>query len=157
MGVLYYVLAGMAATAIAIQAPINSRLGQALIGQPLLAALVSFTVGTVALLILCLFRADFNQFGSTILQQPLWKLSGGLLGAFMVFCSAYLPLKIGLGNFLFIIVAVQLTVGLIIDQFGLFGMPSRPVDSWRLLGATVMMGGLGIFFFGEKLAKQLGW
>ena len=54
--VLYYFLAFAAAAAIAIQAPINSRLGQALSDQPLLAALISFSVGTIALFILCLFR-----------------------------------------------------------------------------------------------------
>lgn len=153
--VLYYFLAFAAATAIAIQAPINSRLGQALMGQPLLAALISFSVGTIALFILCLFRADFNNFGSTLLQQPLWKLSGGLLGAFMVFCSALLPLKIGLGNFLFMVVVTQIIIALIIDHFGLIGMPNKPVDIWRLLGALVMMGGLFIFFFGGKIAKTL--
>ena len=59
--ILYYFLAFAAAVAIAIQAPINSRLGQAVMGQPLLAALISFSVGTIALFILCLFRADFNN------------------------------------------------------------------------------------------------
>ena len=151
--VLYYFLAFAAAAAIAIQAPINSRLGQALSDQPLLAALISFSVGTIALFILCLFRADFNNLGHTLLQQPLWKLSGGLLGAFMVFCSAFLPLKIGLGNFLFMVVVTQILVALLIDHFGLIGMPHKPIDIWRLLGALVIMIGLFIFFFGEKIAK----
>lgn len=153
--VLYYFLAFAAATAIAIQAPINSRLGQALMGQPLLAALISFSVGTIALFIICLFRADFNNLGPTLLQQPLWKLTGGLLGAFMVFCSAYLPLKIGLGNFLFMVVVSQIIIALVIDHFGLIGMPTRAVDIWRVLGAVVMTAGLLIFFFGGKIAKQL--
>lgn len=153
--VLYYFLAFAAATAIAVQAPINSRLGQALMGQPLLAAFVSFSVGTIALFIICLFRADFNNLGSTLLQQPLWKLSGGLLGAFMVFCSAFLPLKIGLGNFLFMVVVTQVIVALAIDHFGLIGMPTKSIDSWRLLGALVMLCGLFLFFFGGKIAKLL--
>ena len=152
---LYYFLAFAAATAIAIQAPINSRLGQALMGQPLMAALISFSIGTVTLFILCLFRADFNNLGPTLLQQPLWKLTGGVLGALVVFCSALLPLKIGLGNFLFTVVVTQIIVALIIDHFGLIGMPTKSIDLWRFLGALVLLCGLFIFFFGGKIAKQL--
>ena len=151
--ILYYFLAFAAAVAIAIQAPINSRLGQAVMGQPLLAALISFSVGTIALFILCLFRADFKNLGPTLLQQPPWKLTGGLLGAFMVFCSAFLPLKIGLSNFLFMVVVTQILVALLIDHFGLIGMPTRPIDIWRFLGAVVTMLGLFIFFFGKKLVN----
>lgn len=153
--VLYYLLAFSAAIAIAIQAPINSRLGQALMGQPLLAAFISFAVGTVVLFIVCLFRADFNHLGTALLQEPSWKFSGGLLGAFMVFCSAFLPLKIGLGNFLFMVVVTQIFVALIIDHFGFIGMPTRAIDVWRLIGAIIMMIGLFIFFFGAKIAKEL--
>lgn len=153
--VLYYFLAFAAALAIAIQAPINSRLGQDLMGQPLLAALISFSVGTFALLIVCLFRADFSPLAPTLSQQPLWKFSGGLLGAFMVFSSAFLPLKIGLSNFLFVIVLTQMVVALLIDHYGLIGMPTRHIDIWRLFGALIMSLGLFVFFFGDKIAKQL--
>ncbi|WP_432786496.1 hypothetical protein AAEX37_00639 [Oligella sp. MSHR50489EDL] len=151
---LYYLLACSAAIAIAIQAPINSRLGQDLLGQPLLAALISFSVGTIALFLVCLFRADFSPLAPTLGQQPLWKFSGGLLGAFMVFCSAFLPLKIGLSNFLFVVVFTQILVAIVVDHFGLIGMPVRPVDVWRILGALISTLGLFIFFFGEKIAKQ---
>lgn len=153
--VLYYFLAFTAAMAIAVQAPINSRLGQDLMGQPLLAALISFSVGTIALFIICLFRADFSPLAPTLSQQPLWKFSGGLLGAFMVFCSAFLPLKIGLSNFLFVIVFTQIIVALIIDHFGLIGMPIKHIDIWRIFGAVIMSLGLFVFFFGDKVAKQL--
>lgn len=135
MGVLYYVLAGMAATAIAIQAPINSRLGQLLLmGQPLLAALVS-TVGD---------RRPINPLPIQSGFQPVrqYHLTANPYGnsarwltfkAFMVFSSAYLPSKSDSVIF-FIIVAVQLTVGLIIDQFGLLRhaqLPRRQLASIR--------------------------
>lgn len=152
---LYYLLAFTAAIAIALQAPINSRLGQDLLGQPLLAALISFSVGTITLFIICLFRADFSPLTPTLGQQPLWKFSGGLLGAFMVFCSAFLPLKMGLSNFLFVVVFTQIMVAIVVDHFGLIGMPTRPVDVWRILGAIISSIGLFVFFFGEKITKQL--
>lgn len=155
--VLYYLLAFIASSAIAIQAPINSRLGQDLMDQPLLAAFISFTIGTIALFIICLFRADFSHLGPTLIQQPLWKFSGGLLGAFMVFCSALLPLKMGLGNFLFMVVVTQIIVALIIDHFGLIGMPTKPIDLWRALGAIIILLGLFVFFFGDKIAKLLNF
>ena len=153
--VLYYFLAVVAASAIAIQAPINSRLGQDLMGQPLLAAFISFSVGTIALFIICLFRADFSQLVPTLTQQPSWKFTGGLLGAFMVFCSSFLPLKIGLGNFLFVVVVTQILLALVIDHFGLIGMPTKQIDIWRALGAVIILVGLFVFFFGTKIARQL--
>ena len=51
MALPYILLALVAGSALASQAAINSRLAQAMLGQPLVAATISFATGTIALLL----------------------------------------------------------------------------------------------------------
>ncbi len=49
----------------------------------------------------------------------------------------------------FIIIG-QLVAAMIIDHFGLIYMPVREVTVWKMVGMLVVMGGLLLFFFGDK-------
>ena len=47
-------------------------------------------------------------------------------------------------NFLFVLFGViigQLVVGMLIDQFGLFGVVQRSIDIWRILATTFLLAG----------------
>ena len=71
MQVMYLGMAFTAGTLLALQAAVNSQLGKSLNGQPMMAALVSFLIGSVALFIMTVAR---GQFGSIALmpQQEWW-------------------------------------------------------------------------------------
>ncbi len=149
---LVFVLMALAAgAALASQAAINSQLAKGLLMQPLVAAMISFAVGTVVLLALCFLKADLAGAWQQMPQQPAWKYLGGVLGAGFVFTTVFLAPKIGITNMLFFIIVGQLLTAAVIDHFGLIGMAARPVQVWQLLGLLVMAAGLVLFFFGRRL------
>ncbi|WGE53351.1 DMT family transporter [Actinobacillus equuli] len=150
MSLPYILLALVAGSALASQAAINSRLAQAMLGQPLVAATISFATGTIALLLFCFWKTDLSGALQQLPSQPFWKLLGGILGAGFVFTTVFLAPKIGITNMLFFIIIGQLVTGAIIDHFGLFGMAVRPFQLNQLIGLLTVACGLGIYFLARK-------
>ena len=153
MAWIYSSMALLAGMLLATQAAINSQLGHSLNQQPLLAALVSFLVGTVFLIIVV---AAKGQLGAIALmpEQPWWKWVGGLMGAFMVCASIILAPKLGVANMLLFIIIGQLMAGLLIDHYGLINMPVKPVDLGKVIGIGLMVLGLVVFMFGSRWLKR---
>ena len=151
MTLSFILIALCAGFALATQAAINSQLAGSLLGQPVVAAFVSFFTGAVVLFAICLWKADLAIAWQHIPKQPWWKLIGGPLGALVVFTTIFLAPKIGVTNMLFFIIVGQLIAASIIDHFGLLGMTARPIQIWQILGLFIIASGLVIFFFGKKL------
>lgn len=147
----FIVIALCAGFALATQAAINSQLAAALSGRPIVAALISFATGTLALLLICLWKTGLSDTWSHLSEQPWWKLIGGPLGALVVFTTIFLAPKMGITNMLFFIIVGQLIAAAIIDHFGLIGMTQRPVQIWQIIGFVLIALGLTVFFFGKKL------
>ena len=60
---IYIIIAFTAGIALAIQSAINTQLAKAMSGEPILAALISFAVGTLLLLIIAGIKTDlWGQF-----------------------------------------------------------------------------------------------
>lgn len=150
MNLAFLIMALLAGAAVASQAAINSRLAQAMLGQPLVAAMISFAVGTITLLLICLWKSDLSGALTQVPQLSFWKLLGGVLGAGFVFTTVFLAPKIGIGNMLFFIIIGQLLTAATIDHFGLLGMNVRPLSPHQILGLIIMACGLGVYFFGGK-------
>ena len=98
----FIVIALCAGFALATQAAINSQLAAALSGRPIVAALISFATGTLALLLICLWKTGLSDTWSHLSEQPWWKLIGGPLGALVVFTTIFLAPKMGITNMLYI-------------------------------------------------------
>lgn len=147
----FVLIALCAGVALATQAAINSQLAHSLIGQPLVAAFISFATGTIVLFFICWWKTDLFIALQQIPKQPIWKIIGGPLGALVVFTTIFLAPKMGITNMLFFIIIGQLITALVIDHFGLLGMTIRPVNIWQFAGFLIIAVGLLIFFFGKKL------
>ena len=146
----YILMALLAGAGLASQAAINSRLAQAMLGQPLVAALISFATGTFALLLLCWWKTDLSGALQQLPQQPLWKWLGGILGMAGVFTTIFLAPKLGVTNMLFFIIVGQIITAAIIDNLGLFGMNIRPFETQQLIGLIIVFAGLGVYFLGRN-------
>lgn len=146
---IYITIAFLAGIAIAIQAAINSQLAQGLLGQPILAAAISFAIGTIFLFSIALWKADINSAWNVLPQQPWWRFLGGILGAIMVFTTVLLAPKIGITNMLFFVIIGQLIAAATIDHFGLIGMTMRPFQLYQFVGLFIVLIGVGTFFFGK--------
>jgi transporter family-2 protein len=137
-GVLLIVFAAVAGVFLPLQAAINSQLARH-VGGPVRASMISFGVGTIALLavVALFYRSESHHAG----QAPWWAWVGGLLGAFYVTSTVVVPVRIGAAPFFGILVAAQLVMGVLIDRFGLIGFPERSLSPLRLLGVALLIGG----------------
>ena len=151
MAIALYFLAFMAGAAVSTQAVINSQLAAGLAGNTLAAALISFCVGTATLAIIAVARGSLTTTLAALPAQPLWNFSGGVLGAGFLFSAAFLAPRIGLTNMLVLMIAGQLLMSVAIDHFGLLQLLRRPVSPIRLLGAGILLLGVFLTLFGDRL------
>jgi len=135
---------------IPMQAAVNNALQVSLRSGSLLAALVSFAVGTLALaLISAVAGQPFAALGG-LSRVPWWQWLGGVMGAFFVFGSTLLAPRIGLAAMVSLIVAGQVISSLAFDRFGLLGLPLRGLSWIRLAGAALVLGGVLLVNFGDR-------
>ena len=123
---------------IALQAPINAGLGKATGGLP--AALVSFGVGTIALLAIVVLSGKAGGLGSTF-DVSWYYLLGGLLGAVYVTNALIAVSAIGAGGVAAATVTGQLTASVVIDRLGLFGLDQVSLSAERLVGVGLLLAG----------------
>jgi transporter family-2 protein len=140
---------------IPLQSAVNSSLRNTLGSGSVLAALVSFAVGT-----LCLLAASLGtgQPFATLAGLPRvvwWQWLGGTLGAFFVFGTTFLAPRIGLAAMVSLIVAGQVLSSLIFDRFGLVGMPVRDISWIRLAGALLILVGAVVVNFGDRWLARI--
>lgn len=125
---------------VALQAPTNSMLAKAG-GSPVLAALISFAVGTAALLVAWL--ASGNRPGtSAFAGLPWFAWVGGLYGAVFVAVAAYAAPRIGLATLITVGIAGQIAMALWMDHVGALGLPREPVNFGRIAGALLVLAGV---------------
>jgi transporter family-2 protein len=106
-----------------------------------LAALISFGVGTVALL--ATWLASGNRPGtSAFASLPWYAWVGGLYGAFFVAIAAYAAPRIGLASLITIGVAGQIAAALWLDHIGALGLPREPINLGRVIGALLVVAGV---------------
>ena len=125
---------------IALQAPTNAMLARAG-GSPVLAALISFTVGTLCLVAVWLGTGN-RPSSSSLAGLPWYAWIGGAYGAVYVAIAAYAAPKIGLASLITIGIAGQIAVALCLDHIGALGLPREPINLGRVLGALIVVGGV---------------
>lgn len=122
----------------AIQATVNGRLGHDL-GSPLAAALVSFAVGLVGLV---LINVVLRNRPTLTGRPPWWGYTGGLIGAAFVYVIAYVTPLLGTSLAISAALLGQVAGGLTIDHRGAFGITPRPLSIQRLTGALLVLVGV---------------
>ena len=129
-------LAGMA---IPVMAAMSGGIGVR-VGNPSFATAtvfgLAFLVCAVAALLTGLPRAE--QIGTV----PPWLYLGGLCVAFYGLSITFVGPRFGLANAIFCVLVGQIVCAALIDHFGWFGTQQTSLDSRRLLGMAVMVGGL---------------
>lgn len=142
MHLLFVVFALVAGVLLPTQAGINTQLAKSL-GHPLLAACVSFIVGTIALLLYTFERHIPLPTLSVAVQAPWYLWVGGLLGAFYLTTTIILAPVLGAATMIGLVVAGQMLGSIFIDHFGLVGFPVHPISLWRSVGAIFLI--IGVF------------
>lgn len=119
---------------VAVQPSINARLAQRIGSYE--SSLISFAVGTLCLLLAVLVAGRGNLRG--IGTAHWWELSGGLLGAFFVTMTIVAVPRLGTTAVMAMVIAGQLTTGVLLDQFGAFGLRQISVTPLRGLGIALL-------------------
>lgn len=138
------IAAGLAVSAgvmVTLQPALNGQL-TVILGSPIKAAFISFSAGTLTLLLILLATRAQPPSGEVIAQIPwyLW-IGGGMLGAFFVSAAAWSTPRVGVAVYLSILVAAQLTAALAFDHFGLAGLTERAITWPRAAGAALLIAG----------------
>jgi bacterial/archaeal transporter family-2 protein len=140
---IYYLLALLAGSAVAIQTGANAQL-KVIVQSPIITACISFLVGSAILLLYVLIaNRQYIPELNVISQISWWKWMGGVLGAAYITTVVIVAPKIGAANTLGFIMAGQLIAAVVFDHFGWIGFVVRPVNLWRISGIVFLL--LGIF------------
>ncbi|HZK48526.1 MAG TPA: DMT family transporter [Thermoleophilia bacterium] len=121
----------------AIQPPINAALAKRTGG--LESATISFAVGTAVLLLLTVVLGNGSLWAAR--GAPAWQWTGGLVGALFVWATIVMVPRLGAAGLIAGVVAGQLVGGVVIDRFGLFGLPQTSISSTRVAGLVLLLVG----------------
>jgi transporter family-2 protein len=124
----------VAGVMIAFQSPINAALARNIGVYE--SAFMSFFVGTVAAAVVAAVVGTGDVRGAA--SVPWWQLVGGLLGLVVVTALIIAVPRVGVTAAMVAILAGQLTTGLLIDQYGWFGVPARAVGWQRVAGVALI-------------------
>ena len=135
------ILAIIAGAVLPVQAGLNVQLGKS-VHQPIFAAFASFLIGTIGLLLyLYMLKFDFSTIAQTKSVSPVVWIAG-ILGAFYVAAVIILAPRLGVALTFVLVVAGQMAVSLILDHYGLLGLPVKQINWQRLLGVAFLVAGV---------------
>jgi len=133
------ILTALVGGLIAMQAPINSRLGKAV--GTFQASTLSFLIGLIALTLIALVAGGgFGDLGA-VRHVGLVYLLGGVLGAAYVTSVLVTVRTLGAGGVTAATIAGQLSMSVVIDQFGILGVARQPITAARLAGIVLLAAG----------------
>ena len=134
-------LAAGAGCCLALQATVNSRFRTNL-DSPLAAAYLSIC-GTIlcATAAMVVLRPPLPT-RDALLSTQWWNWVGGPLGTLIVLAGAYLTRSLGAAAFLSLMIAGQLVLGVVLDHYGLLGLPQARVTAGRAAGVLLVVAGV---------------
>jgi len=138
---LAYLLGITAGFGLTLQVGMNSRL-RTLLQSANTAALVSFIVGTLALIALLLVTRAPIPDRETLVSVPWWAWFGGFMGAFCVAISTVVASQLGTAALLGLVLLGQLALSLAADHYGWMGLPVHPITLTRLAGVALLAAGV---------------
>jgi len=138
---LFILMALVAGISVPTQAGINAQLGL-WTRSPVLAATISFAVGTLSLLVYSFATRIPLPAVAAIGGHPWWIWIGGTLGAFFVTATIILVPKLGATTMVTTVLAGQMLASLLLDHFGWLGYPLHPISLGRIAGVVLVCAGV---------------
>lgn len=136
----YYVLAMVMGAAISVYLPMIAQSSR-IMGSPFMGNVPFFFVAFATSVAISLGAGQRFADYSKMTNVPLWMFLAGVVSALMIIGSSFLIPKIGTGAFFVLIVAGQILIGFVINQFGLLGVPVQPVGLLKALGGVLVLAG----------------
>lgn len=131
----------VAGALVPFQAGSNAALGRTL-GHPLWATLVSLLISLLVLLpVLLSLRIPAPLLGQAG-QLPFWGWLGGVAGVIYISAALLLTPRLGATGFIVCVIAGQMLASLLIDHFGLMGLPLKEINLGRVGGVLLILIGM---------------
>jgi transporter family-2 protein len=132
------IAAGMA---VAFQQVINANLRVGL-GSPWWTGTISYLVGLLAMLVMALLAPGPRPTLDAIANTHWLSWTGGLLGAVFIATGILMVPRLGAATTLVLIVVGQMVCSLLVDHFGVLGVPQHDASPLRLAGAALLILGV---------------
>ncbi|KAA1181057.1 DMT family transporter [Paenibacillus sp. B2(2019)] len=151
--ILYLIMGIILGMFFPIQASISARLSS-YSKTPLTASFIAFCLGTVILLIINLIVDPRGISVGIDFSYPLYVFIGGAItGVGFHLANIILFSKLGASVTTIVTVTGQMFLGILIDHFGWFGVPTNPISITRTIGTLIMI--LAISFVQTKKKRDL--
>ena len=139
--IVFSVLAACAGACIAMQAAANGAFRRNL-ATPWFATFFSIC-GTIAfaLTLMLIFRPAAPSMDA-VRSTQWWNWIGGPLGTLIVLAGAALIPQLGAGAFIALVVAGQLLASVLLDHFGLMGLPAIEITLGKVAGVLLVIAGV---------------
>lgn len=143
MALAYLVIAAVAGSMLPLQSAMNARLARA-VGSPIWAGAISGLVLTIAVAAVAAVASKGGPRVSGLGELPWWAWVGGLGGGVLLVATAALASKLGTASLIAFVIAGQVVCSLVMDNFGLFGIPVQPFSVKRGLAALLLLAGAAL-------------
>ena len=137
----YFIIAFFGGFVLPFQAGFNTTLSRAA-GSPFFAAAVSFAVGTISMVTVCILTKTKLPPGPNLAALPFWGWLGGCMGAYYVTSAVISAPQIGATSLAALLVSGQMVASLVLDHYGLIGFEVHPINPLRILGAFLLVSGV---------------
>ncbi len=135
----------LAGAALPLQGAINAQL-RADLDAPLTTAALSFLVATAGMAILLAAVLSVAKATPPTLKRlpamPWWGWVGGLIGATYVTSVFLLIPEIGAAPVIALAIGGQQVASILVDRYGLFRLPRRPISPLRLAAVAALIAGV---------------
>ena len=143
---LYVFFAAFTGAVISVMVAVNGELAAA--GGVYTATLLIYLTGLAATLVFCAVRRAPLRPRREI---PFWWYCGGFVGLAITLCNNLSYGKISMSAIVALGLLGQVVTSLVLDTFGLLGMPRVRFLPGQLLGVALVQGGIGAMFFGTPV------
>jgi transporter family-2 protein len=131
----------VAGASFVVQQAVNADL-RTILNSGAWAGFVSYLGGALCMLVLALAMRDAVPVITAIPRNHWWAWTGGFFGAVYIAISILLVPRLGTATFVALLVGGQMLAALVIDHYGLIGIPRHSADAPRILGAGLLICGV---------------
>lgn len=137
---IYLCMALAAGAVLPLQAGLNAQLASSA-GHALWASCVSFAVGLLLLIVVCMTVRLPRPAWDDLASVPFWQWGGGVMGAFFVSAMVMLSPRLGAATMLGMVLVGQMIAAALIDHFGLAGFTPHALSLGRAAGIALLITG----------------
>ncbi|MGI9624909.1 MAG: DMT family transporter [Acidimicrobiales bacterium] len=142
----HYLMAVAMGAAISIYIPMVSQSARVM-GAAVMGNVPFFVVALATSVVVALASGQRGEEFGRIWQVPPWLFLAGAMSAVIVVGATFLVPRIGTSALFVLMVTGQILMGILINRFGLLGVPSQPLSLGIGIGAALVIAGAAMVTF----------